>query len=107
MVAAGFSRWSRISLPTTASTCSSSRRSVRSASRYDTLVRPASVARARADSRMVGFMSTPITAPSGPTDSASSMLTSPVPQPTSNTRMPEVIPARRNRYALCGARICA
>ncbi|MBP2068672.1 hypothetical protein J2Z30_009754 [Streptomyces iranensis] len=44
MVAAGFSRWSRISLPTTASTCSSSLRSVRSASRYDTLVRPASVA---------------------------------------------------------------
>jgi hypothetical protein len=58
---------------------------------------PASRARRRAAAISTRLLSTPVTRPRAPTSAATSRVTTPLPQPTSSTRHPRVIPQKRRK----------
>lgn len=64
---------------------------------------PLRLSRWRATSRAPAARSIPTTAPSSPTRPASSQLTSPLPQPTSSTRIPGPMPASTSRRVVKSA----
>src|SRR5256885_553391 len=72
-----------------------------------TLCRPASDTRALALAMERASRSTPTTSPEGLTSLATSMATSPTPEPISSTRWPGPMPAARKNRSVKGARSAA
>ncbi len=73
-----------------------------SLTRKETCLREAACARVCASCTALELVSTPITWPSSPTNSAASKLTSPGPQPTSSTFIPLLIPTSSNNRRVNG-----
>ena len=98
----GSAWWWNTKRPTTKSNGSSNTISAGLPSRNDTGALPRAAAVTRAAKTAAGAISVPTTLPDGPTRSAARKATSPVPLPTSSTRMPGAMPAARKYSSVAG-----